>query len=187
MLVVASQMCRGGYAVQIPVLNASFEEPPHPLPLRCTPAAADCSWNEGSITNWAIPGPRGTAGVFHPNPTQFDLPLPDRDGAQTAYSEDQTLYQTLPVKIQKGKRYTLSVSVGRRKDKYWDAIPGYIIGLYTGTTPLAYDNSSQRPDRGRFATATVSYTADAAYAGEPLTIVLYSYGRQTNFDNVQLW
>jgi hypothetical protein len=174
----------------IPVLNHSFE----------LPKLEDGAWRPFRADGWtisALPNPTESqvngAGVFRPTSVFFDLPLPD--GAQTCYSDGNTVSQTIGARFRRGRKYTLTVSVGRRKEtpadktnpKPWSNFGGYTIGLYAGTSPMGVV-SSPIPASGKFVTATVEYFSpqNAPLRGEQITIILGSHGRQTNFDNVVL-
>ena len=166
------------WAVSIPVTNFSFESPAAPLGNDC---GTGCSFNFGPVTGWTI---TVNGGVFHPDSSRFNFPLPDGD--QTAYNNGGSLSQTLAATLQNSTTYTLNVAVGNRLDP--QGFPGYSVALLAGSTVLGTE-SSQTPALGDFALSTVTFTSAAVdpLAGQALSIVLTSTGGgQTNFDNVRL-
>jgi hypothetical protein len=172
---------RTGASEQISILNPSFE----------LPAQWDGSFSVGVITGWTL-SPGATAGVQNPTDGMFSGtsdPLQGMpDGKQSAWLNTVgSISQQLSATLQPSTEYTLTVSVGDRRD---DAVGAYSVELYAGTNLLGAA-SSPTVDDG-FVTATVKYTARPSdlFLNQPLGIVLAKVatisGEQVNFDNVVL-
>jgi hypothetical protein len=120
--VLALTLPAAAKAVPIAVVNHSFESPAHPLPVGC---GSDCSYNFGPVDGWTIDS--GGFGVFHPNSSYLNLPLPD--GNQTAYSNGGTLSQVLTATLQNDTTYVLRVDVkAPRHRRVWvSELPGCLV------------------------------------------------------------
>jgi hypothetical protein len=167
-------------ATQVPIKNASFENP----------ALNDNRWTNNVITDWGI---AGTAGVFNPTADHFSggsVP----DGVQTAYLNSGIIGQWLNYYLSANKTYTLEVDVGRRLEESL-AFPGYTVGLLVGNPTnlstwyyIAQYDTPIIPERGKFQTVTLSYNTGTSnpYQDWRLGIHLGTKDVQTNFDNVRM-
>lgn len=165
----------------IPVVNPSFEILP----------AGGLTYDNGIgpfSVDAGIPGwtTTGYYGEWQPNigqqvyaPSFNYLP----DGPTVAYTNGGTISQTVGVLAQAGETYTLQVDVGFRQD--WPIPTLDTIALDVGShTVIATGTPSF--GSGNWANYTATYTATAADAGAPISIVLASPVAQGDFDNVRL-
>lgn len=161
------------HAEPIVINNPSFE----------SPTLSDGLFNIADITGWSVIN-TGNPGAFNPFSNSFDF-IPD--GVQTLYSNGATVFQTLPTTLAPNTLYTLSVSVGRRRD--FTDFPGFTVELRAGGNVLASANQTNVsiPEPGKFERLTLYYTSPNSVApGQLLEIRLKSTGAQTNFDLVTL-
>jgi len=173
---LASMPARAGV---VAVVNPSFEIlPPGGLPIAC---GLGCSYSFGPAPGWSGGGGgQLKPGVLSGNTTLFNY-LPD--GATVAYTNGGALSQTVAATAVAGRSYTLKVDVGFRKDDFADVdMVALVVGGHT-----IYASGATLQSSGDWATWTAGYTATAADAGAPITIVLDTLnGPQGNFDNVRL-
>jgi len=180
------------FAVDIPILNDSFESPPV---AQGTPGTSPANWSShgGAIMGFE-------AYAYYPfigDTDDDDFLNPPPDGSQVLLIEFVTpgkgVFQQLGSTFQAGSQYSLSVKVGSSVYYNFPGFPGYQIELVAGDTVLdtASGNSSSVP-LGGFITANLTYNFDIDHApldGEPLQIRLLSAGETLGavaFDDVQL-
>lgn len=171
----------GASAANIPVVNPSFET----LPAGGLPSngcGAGCSFS----LNDPVPGWNGTGifGQFQPGPASGNFTFFNSvpDAITVAFSNGGSLSQTVVVVAVPDVTYTLSVDVGYRKDVHDIGTVELIVGSNTIAAPIP--NPPQFS--GDWVTDTITYTATAADAGAPITIVLSSPDVQGDWDNVRL-
>jgi hypothetical protein len=139
---------------------------------------AGCAYNVAEVPDWA-----GGEGSFQPGPSSGNFAyfnyIPD--GVTVAYSNGAGFSQTVAATAVAGDTYTLTVDLGYRKDI---GDPGSIALQIGGNTIVGTGAAPQ--GSGDWSTWTASYTATAADAGAPITILLVGGGSQSDFDNVNL-
>jgi len=166
------------FAGPIVVNNPSFETAgAGGLPFLCGTA---CSFStDGVIPGWVT---TGTTGLFKPGPpanTLYFNSVPD--GVSTAYSDGGTISQTVLPAVILGDVYTLTVSIGNRKDL--NSPLGTAALVVNGNTFLA---AGVPATPGNWSTFTATYTGLAADVGKAITIRLATTGVEGNWDNVVL-
>src|ERR1039458_9607301 len=178
-LVCALLFVSNAFANNINVNNSSFETPPvGGFTFGC---GLDCSFSEnGGIPGWTTSGSGVLNGQFQTgsqagNFTYFNS-IPD--GITIAYSNDNTISQTVGATVVAGMTYTLQVDIGARGDGY----------RFAGTADLMLGNTlcaatGTQPSPGDWSTYTASCTGTSANAGDAITIQLKSSGAQADFDD----
>jgi hypothetical protein len=163
-------------AAPVTIQNASFET--HDPFTVVSPTFG--SWND-TVVDWTAPG-GFLAGQFTAVPAVLS-PIAT-DGSIVAYILNASISQTLTALVTPGTTYTLRVDEGRA---IGDPNAGYAIGLFVGSTQLA-SHSHPTPLGFGWITDSVTYSSPIGdpNAGQPLTIVLTSFGTETEFDNVRL-
>ena len=174
------------WADSIPVQNASFEIVANPPGLNQACAGTGCAFNDvanGDIPDWTHSF-NASAGSFRPgsSTTYFNTVLPD--GNIVAYINNGSISQTLGVFLMPDSTYTLSVDVGRRNDA---AGVNYSLNLLDGSNVFCSQSGSNSTiTAGTFSEVTLTCTTGASVPAGLLGIELTGFGRQVNFDNVQL-
>jgi hypothetical protein len=163
----------GGLGIPVPIVNDSFEFPILMI--------------DGEANNTEIPGWQldSIAGAFNPITAIYNG-ANTTDGQQLAFAANGSLTQQLASVLTVNTRYQLQADVGARLDKTNTA---YRVALYAGTHILAEANELQfNPVSGGFVRVTLDYLSenDDTLVGQPLKIVLSSYGDQINFDRIRL-
>ena len=165
----------------ISVINPSFEIlPAGGLPFAgCGPG---CSYSMGA----AIPGWTSTnfqTGEFQPGVVAGNFAYFNSvpNGITVAYTNGDTISQTLSAIAQAGVTYMLQVAMGFRKDV---PNPGTVALDINGNIVFATGVPLQ--GSGDWVTYTAFYTANALDAGQPISIILDSQGVQGDWDNVRL-
>lgn len=162
----------------IAVVNPSFET----LPTGGLPFGA----NEGlfsidtGIPGWTTTGD-GENGEWRPSGAPFNVPPPD--GTTVAYTNGGTIAQTVGVLARAGETYILQVDLGFRQDCCIST--GATIALDVGSHAVLATGTPSFGG-GDWANYTATYTATAADANAPISIVLASSVDQGDFDNVRL-
>ena len=164
----------------VTVNNFSFETT-NTLTLVC---GTGCAFNINAIPDWTNSFGSGGGGTFQPGPpstlTYFNN-VPE--GTRTAYANTGgTFSQTVGVTAVAGQTYSLVVALGRRNDGFPFAA---LIELLFGNTVVA-TGTGVEPTQGNWADYTATYAAQAADAGQSITIRLRATADQGNFDNVRL-
>jgi hypothetical protein len=172
------------FAGPVFVSNFSFEILPSPVILLagCGTGCEFTIASENAIPGWSASNP-DAAGQLNPGvssgTTTYYNSVPDGDWI--AYASAGNLTQS-PATVVANTTYTLSVSLGLRKD-----FPAL------GTAELvvngnAYVATGVAPSSGNWATFTAAYNSalHPADVGLPLTIELISNGTQAGFDDVTL-
>jgi hypothetical protein len=156
-------------AGQIPIVNASFEDP---------------SLFPGQFTDVSPPGwseTAGFAGVFYPTAGEVNY-VPD--GVQVAYLNNAvggvSMSQDTGVAAIAGAQYTLSVEVGSRLD---GISAGWVVELLAGSTVIGSQTGFLAVGTGNFSQVTVTGTGSAT--GD-LVIAFFAESGQTLFDSVSL-
>jgi hypothetical protein len=165
-------------AAPVAIQNASFET--HD-PFTVTNTSFG-SWNF-TVPDWDIAPSGFTAGSFTPVPAALS-PIAT-DGSVEVFVINGSISQTLTALVTQGTTYTLTVDSGHA---HGDISAGYAIGLFVGTTQLAgFSHPNPLAGFGWF-TDSVTYSSPIGdpNAGQPLTIVLTSFGTEALFDNVRL-
>jgi hypothetical protein len=159
------------WADTVPIVNPSFGIT-NPL---IYPCGTGCASNAGPIPGWTI---TGAAGSWQASTAYFNSPT------TVAWSDGGTISQTLSTSLATNMTYTLSVDVGHRLDGF---AANYTIALYAGSMLLSSITGSNGViPAGTFQGESFSYSSGAAPLSGPLGIVLFSSGKQTDFENVQL-
>jgi hypothetical protein len=139
---------------------------------------AGCAYNVAEVPDWT-----GGEGSFQPGPSSGNFAYFNYvpDGVTVAYSNGAGFSQTVAATAVAGDTYTLTVDLGYRKDI---PDPGS-IALQVGANTVAGTGAAPQGS-GDWSTWTATYTATAADAGAPITILLVGGGSQSDFDNVNL-
>jgi hypothetical protein len=176
MLAAAAFLASEAQAGTIAVVNPSFETPPA--------SGLPFNDNEGPYSvDTGIPGWTTTGsdnGEWQPSGPPFNY-LPD--GPTVSYTGDGTISQTVGVLAQAGEIYVLQVDLGFRQDCCVSTLA--TIALDVGSHTI-YATGTPSFGSGNWANYTATYTATAADAGKPISIVLASPVSQGDFDNVRL-
>ena len=165
----------------VPIQNASFEST-SPLTSPCA-GPGTCLFNGGPIPGWSFTGPTGS---FEPSSTFLNLPLPD--GNIVAYTNGGSISQTLTgISLLPNSIYTLSVDVGRRFDVPVGA-SSYSISLDGGSSVFCTTGTTSNVSiaAGTFLDVVLTCATGASVPSGFLGINLTGFGRQMDFDNVQL-
>jgi len=173
-----------GWAVDIPIVNAGFEQAVPP----CGPGAF-C--DTAAVPGWTKSNTTGVMGTWRVSTRNFPAGAPE--GVNVGYigyfgMTNGSLFQTLSATLQPNTAYTLVYSVGARADAI--AFGGYSVELRAGSTVLA-SSSSPTPSTGTFVTGQVTYSstnAPAGLLGQKLEIRLtgLSPDAQVHFDKISL-
>ena len=161
------------FASSIPVVNFSFEMN-NGFNNFC---GGSCEYSTGlPVPGWNTTGGatgQWITGGFAGNPPAFD-------GNVLAYSNGGTLSQDVATAIN-GITYTLQVEILHRTDLPMTGIAQLEVGGVVVATATGVDMGP-----GTWSDWTAAYTATAADAGLPLTILLTSTGGQGDWDDVRL-
>jgi hapalindole H/12-epi-hapalindole U/12-epi-fischerindole U synthase len=186
-------------AVDVPVLNFSFENP------GTAPNTFTGGMNFGPA-NWQVYNTGNTDGdryfgVWNPTGTTSYLDPIHGSNIGVVFLQNTTniaeagLRQTLGITLQPNTAYTLTVDVGNFAPQpgpfEFTGFPGYRVDLLAGNTLLASDNNTLAPGEGRFLTTNVVFDAPANHAalGQSVVIRLVNLngpGTEVNFDNVRM-
>jgi hypothetical protein len=162
------------HAGSITITNNSFETLPNSgLNIGC---GGTCAYDIGPITGWTTTGQTGQwiTGGYAGNPNAFD-------GSVVAYINGPgSISQNVGTAVA-GVTYDLGAEVLARTD-----LPeAGMVQLWIGGVLVA-TASTVDAGNGTWNLETLQYTADAAQAGETLTIVLTANGSQGDFDDITL-
>jgi len=212
----------GGALAQtsIPLVNPGFEA--DHAPAGGFPVLLPSGWSlydPGGIVDQG----NNAVGVVNPTGSTFFIdPVPEGSNAALIYLEQRAgttaigdpvgLQQSFATVLQAHTRYTLSASVGNIASGtglgafsglgFYDlsGFPGYRLELLAGGQVIAVDDNSLAGTlgEGRFATATVQFTAGADHAllGSVLGVRVvnlnatgntFERGREVDFDQIQLF
>jgi hypothetical protein len=158
-------------AVNIPVVNPSFETLPSSFP---TGGDSTGLWSAAPIPGWTN---AGDSGQYQPAGVVFST-VPD--GATVAYSNGPMISQTVGATVQDGVTYTLSAYLGARPDLPFTGTADLFVN---GTPYLAIGTA---PTAGNWSLYTATYTGTSADVGQPITIQLNAGTPQGDYDNVTL-
>jgi hypothetical protein len=169
-------------ATNIPVMNPSFEEPPHGG-LSHGGCGPGCHFSMNvPIPDWTVSStffgqfqPGTHDGNFH-----FFESLAADHSITSAYADSGTISQTVTQTVEEGQIYTLTVDLGRRNDSFFESS----ADLMVGSTVIPATGSPPHP--GHWSLFTATFTGTTANEGETITIQLHSSGPQANFDDVRL-
>ena len=181
-LAICLFLCTGAaWGDGIAIQNASFETT-KPLLDPCA-GPGTCAFNFGPIPGWSI---TGNTGSFEPSSTFLSLPLPD--GNIVAFTNGGSISQTLTgISLLPNSIYTLSVDVGRRFDVAVGAA-SYSISLDDGSNVFCTTGTTSNGSiaAGTFLDVVLTCATGATVPSGFLGINLTGFGRQMDFDNVQL-
>jgi hypothetical protein len=164
---------RVAFATAVTVVNSDLSILPTPTPgFTYNP---DGNFEEDGVPGWTTTTP-GITGQWAPRSGAFDG---FTDSIVVGYSNGGTLSQTVSDVVTLGDVYTLTVSIGDRKDL---AFGGGADLLIDG---VQYD-ATGTPVLGYFTDYTVTYTGLAADVGDAITIELTDAGGQASYDGVAL-
>lgn len=164
-----------GAATSIPIDNPGFEDGTYP----------DSYSSTGFITGaWTAPGP-GAQGEF--NPASYQITGEAFEGDNVAFSNGGVIGQVLTSDLEAGRRYTLSVQVGERKEGVPPGHRPYEVQLLAGGVVLGSTTAPQQVFDG-WVKAEVVHDAAAGdpQIGTPLEIRLISGGVQLLWDDLRL-
>ena len=181
------------FASLITVNNYNFEMPPAGgFPITCS---GPCSYSVAAIPDWSGTAvtPRGEAqyGIG----TRFSYYTDPTVPNTIAFSNGDTIYQTVGATVGTGTLYTLMVDIGQRADSgSFGGSADLLIGPTAGNGETSHfvTATGSNPASGGWSTFTAMYTGTAADAGATITIELQTIGvignvtHQGNFDNVRL-
>lgn len=169
---VVAVLAGSASAADIPVVNASFEQP----------ALTLNGFNTDGVPGWSPVGTIGDWGAFRPTIAAWGYATSHLD--QLLYINGGIVQQVLTYTVQPGDVYELLVDIIRRPGFGTDT---YSVELLAGSTVIASDFSGLQPAPAQFATTTLSYAVapNDPLIGQPLTIRLGG-ASQVNFDNVRL-
>ncbi len=197
-----------GYAEDIPIVNAGFEQ---------RQLAEDGGFDGAGYDyvldgeGWGWSGTDEENGIWNPTTEYPDTPNGAPEGNMIGYVYAETpvvggFAQILSTPLAANTEYTLTVEVGNTG--WYSGFPGYRVelaaggvqgpavdgypGEVTGGVALATDENLTPPDEDTFVTVTLPYTspADGPLLGEPLQIRLFrldgAEGLEVEFDDVRL-
>ena len=150
-------------ATGIAVANNSFEDPSLGGGFIFDPPG----WN-------ATPG---SSGIL----VSSQFGLANDDGVQNAWLNAGTLSQTVGVTAVPGVTYVLQVDLSQRPDD----VPT-IANIFLSIGASLIQGTGPTLTTGQWSTYTAYFTALAADAGSPITIILQQFEHQGEFDNVRL-
>lgn len=168
-IVSASMGAASALAQNITIANPGFELP------AMSPGGFTTSPPEG----WS--GGSGAVGVFFPTMSSWGYTT--TQGNQLAYTNGQSIQQTLTETVRAGVEYVLIVDIIHRPGFYRT----YKVELLAGDTVVALDDGRLAPASGQSMASVVVFKAraDDPLIGQPLTIRL-SGPTQANFDDVRM-
>lgn len=181
-------------AASVTINNPSFEAPVAASGVNGVTLGNGASYDSGvgAIADWTG---GGNSGVFNPNgQTEYYTAtgLAQIDGNQIAYSNGDTISQTLSATLAANTTYTLSLLVGDRSDVN-NSGTVFSYGLYDATTNTLLAGAVNVTEaaaftglKGTFINPTASYTSGLSGVGDTLEIRLNANTVQYDFDNVKL-
>jgi hypothetical protein len=174
-------MTETAWADSVPITNASFETLGGPLSNNC---GIGCAFNTAAPTGWSVTG-GGDGGSFEPGSYFSYIP----NGSLVAFTNSDSISQTLTSSALANTLYTLTVYVGDRTNQVNGGFTIYLDTILGGvtTTLCSLSGNAANFTPGTWQAESCSYQSGAnAPAGNFFLDLVSANGYQLDVDNVSL-